>query len=166
MAVIDMRMTNEQEVLLRQNNALDKVKPAQMIKILRKGGNVLTKAIRAASPVSGTNRKFRGNTIKSGNLRRSVGITVAKNREFPMLFVGPRTGRRYKDDGWYAPFIVLGTKARPLKRQSRSKGRTQYTGKTKGFIAKNDFVEKATMQAEEQVRNIIVNKITEIINTI
>jgi len=52
-------------------------------------------------------------THKPGELRRSVGVVNSKKyRKQALIYVGPRKGVRWANDGWYGHFLEFGTQAR------------------------------------------------------
>jgi len=70
---------------------------------------------RAAKPLIKTARK----NIKgvSRTLAMSIGVIIAKRTRNPLVFVGPRIGRRSKFDGWFAHFYEYGTTLRMPRRR-------------------------------------------------
>lgn len=63
---------------------------------------------------------YTGRVKKPGTLKRSIGVKKARNA--PVALVGPRTGSRQRNDGWYAHFHEDGTKTgiRPKRFMKRA----------------------------------------------
>jgi hypothetical protein len=83
---------------------------------------------------------------KTGTLRKSMGIVNAKKSA--SIYVGPRSGKRYKHDGYYAKFLTPGWNHKTRKRGAKV---TPIKG--------NDFIEKGYKQTIAQVEQDIGNSI-------
>ena len=69
---------------------------------------VLSGAVRAsAKPIVDEARRLV--PVRTGNLKKSIGVTKARTKGTTMRFyVSPRKGGKY--DGWYGHFVELGTR--------------------------------------------------------
>ena len=56
-------------------------------------------------------------THRSGELSRSIGPYLSKNRNISTVYVGPRTKNVEKaNNGWYGHYVELGTKGYTVKK--------------------------------------------------
>lgn len=128
-----------------------------MMSIFRKAAAPVNRAIKSNTPVRSSKKPIRsGNKqIKGaatsgirwpGNLKASIGNIAGKGK-YPTLYVGPRMGSKYKNDGWYGKFLINGTKyikANPFvgKAWESTKGKAeQIVEKDSGEIARK-FLQK------------------------
>jgi len=81
----------------------------------------------------------RKNEVRPGNLKRSIARIprIKGSRDNKIRLVGPRSGSKYKNDGWYGHMVEQGT--------SHSKA--------------NPFQQRAASQAETGIENIIVDAV-------
>jgi HK97 gp10 family phage protein len=81
----------------------------------------------------------RKNEVRPGNLKRSIARIprIKGSRDNKIRLVGPRSGSKYKNDGWYGHMVEQGT-----------------------FHSKaNPFQQRAASQAETGIENIIVDAV-------
>jgi len=143
-----------------QNIPNDKVKRRELLKILRRQSKPLLASIKSKVPISDGFIKVRGGSVKrknktnqtgeveAMNLKKSFKIKTGKSKMMPNVAVGPNRGGRGKNDGWYAHFVLYGTK----------------------HIQGDDFVKRGADQvlpaisvtASEQLRKYIVKKTKQI----
>jgi len=98
---------------------------------------------RAAKPILRTARQ---NVPKrTRNLMKSIQVFPSKSREFPAVWIGVRSGRRSKFDGWYGHFIHFGTKG--FGKRNRSAGVTLGYAKGGGGIKATPFMTDALTQS-------------------
>lgn len=106
-------------------------------------------ARRAAKPlVKSARRKA---PSKTGNLRKSIGtIGLRSHNGAAAVFVGPRSGRRNKYDGWYAHFVEFGSRGVVrYNTKHRKKGqRYKSDNKAKPFMRPAYDQEKGNMMKE------------------
>lgn len=135
------------------------------------GLRVLRVAIAAAAPVGTKGRKYKGETIRPGALKRSIGSSLRKQRGGTGLIgkagidVGKRRGRK----GSTAPhghLVALGTTLRFRGRKTkRSRGkvvgivRTSATRRFTGRMTPNPFVRSATASVATNVLQVTRERI-------
>jgi|GEM_PF-4407849 len=118
------------------------LKPEKMLNILRLGSLPVANAIKARTPIAGQTiiRRTRSGKVAAtylpGNLRRSVKIFSAKDKEKPAVFVGFAAGEKNTNDGWYASIVENDTVKRETKRKQINRGRRKGSNMVKkGFDA-------------------------------
>jgi HK97 gp10 family phage protein len=95
------------EVLTDFMDVCDKNEAKLVRKATVAGARVILKAAKANCPVSAD-----GNyNHEKGNLKKSLKMRVLKPVEKgkQLVLVGPETGKKAKNDGWYARFVENGT---------------------------------------------------------
>lgn len=107
-----------------------KILPSKMsrqlqMKALRAGSKPLVKAARINAPK------------RTRTLSKSVGVVNDKDRRGAALWVAIRTGRKFKNDGWYGWFVERGTKGHG--KRTRSKGSVSYAKKGSGLKGTHFF---------------------------
>lgn len=90
----------------------DKVKRREVVKILRRSARDTVKEARNQAPKSKKAHTIKGGKrFEPGNLKKSIGIQVARRSQNPMIFVKPRSARM--TDGYYGrAFVIPGHKTR------------------------------------------------------
>lgn len=93
----------------------DRGKRKSVERVLRKAARSTVVAARGEVPV------------RTGNLKKSIGVVRARRSRDPLLYVGPRGGRRYKNDGFYGGFVEQGTKKgiQPNRYMARAYNKTK-----------------------------------------
>lgn len=122
-----------------------KVSKQIQMKSIRQGARILVKAVKAEAPK------------RTGILSKSVGVTTDKSRVASM-YVGVRTGRKQKYDGWYGWFVHGGTKG--VGKRKRSASGTTYSKSGKGIKA-NPFFQRAWDATQESVYEAIKRALQE-----
>lgn len=84
----------------------------QLKKVLRKNAKPLVRKAKSNIPkaLKEVHRYKDGKIVethKPGNLRKAIGILSL--RRTAAVYVGPRAGAKYKNNGWYGHFLELGT---------------------------------------------------------
>jgi HK97 gp10 family phage protein len=81
----------------------------------------------------------RKNEVRPGNLKRSIARIprIRGSRDKKIRLVGPRSGSKYKNDGWYGHFVESGTV----------------------HSTANPFQQRAATQAESGIENILVDAV-------
>lgn len=93
----------------------DRTKRTEILKILRNQMKPIQNAVKAKAPkhnkvVIRTNKSGQKFTYEVGNLSKSISIITQKRTKEPIVFVMPKIGKRAKNDGYYARFVIYGTK--------------------------------------------------------
>jgi len=104
--VIDVKVKmNAEEIVMNLEKLEKKIQRKFVRKAMREGAKVLLNEARARVPV------------RTGNLKKSLGINTRTKKGNIEMYVSPRKGGKY--DGYYGLFVELGTKkmsARPFLR--------------------------------------------------
>lgn len=146
----------------------DKVKKAEMLKLL---GQIATSTVSAAksfAPVSTKKHTISGPTrtkkvIQPGNLKRSIGKIVGKRglgKENAVLYVGPKS-KGIKNDGWYGHIVEYGHNIYKTGFKRNTKGNKEFnkTG-AKGFVEGKNFMSRAYEQTKGGVTQESEAKVT------
>lgn len=106
----DIVVSGMRELALQLDQFPEKLQRKSLDKVLRRGGNYIVQLAKNLVPA------------QSGKLRRSIRVTIVKNRGDGMLTARIIAGRRgKKDDPYYALFVERGTKPheeRPKNKKS------------------------------------------------
>ena len=168
----------------------DKVKKAEMLKILGQVANPSMVTARGLAPKSDKPHKSRGHTIQPGNLKKSIGKITGKRglgKENAVLYVGAKVkkGKWGYGDGWYAHLVEYGHNIYNNKgsvvRKGKTKGRLKHTlarishktqGNVTGRVEGSNFFQTAydmtrgrmTLDAELKMAKYIQKQITRLSN--
>lgn len=125
-------LIGEKEIKRMLNGLPDKLSKRVIIQGEKRAARPLVRAAKRNAPVSSRSqmtwwgrrrRKYPEVKISPGTLKKSIGTLPIKSRnEFPGIMIGPRTGKRFKHDGWFGIFPEYGTKGYII-RKGRFKGR-------------------------------------------
>ena len=101
----------------------------------------------------------RKNEVRPGNLKRSIARIprIRGSRDNKIRLVGPRSGSKYKNDGWYGLFIEKGWNHNTSKKGS-AKHRSKKLSGGKSIRA-NPFQQRAASQAEIGIENILLDAV-------
>lgn len=115
----DIRGIDELSIILRKFPS--RIEKKILKSSLRKASKVIVKRARNTVPV------------RTGNLRRSIGIVVNKtnSKSAPSMSIGPRKGKKLKNDGWYGHLVEFGAPARgvaaqPFMRPAAEEGSAEF----------------------------------------
>lgn len=99
------------EEVARQITSLtdDKMKVREIRKVLRRQSKPILRAVKAATPIAKKPITVRGEKYLPQNLKKSMAIKTGKSKTYPNVLVGPRMGKKYKNDGFYIYFLQYGT---------------------------------------------------------
>jgi acyl-CoA-binding protein len=145
-ALIEIEGFEELQSKLKQ--LPDKVKRAELLKILGQVANTTVKVMRAEAPESEEPHVARKKTIQPGNLKRSIGKIISKKgrgRENAILYVGPKS-KGIKNDGWYGGIVSGGHNVyrKGFKRKVHKAGSSlRYSQEAKSFVPGDPFNERA-----------------------
>lgn len=89
--------------------------------------------------------------VRTGNLKKSIGMVRGRSLYSPTVFMGPKKGGRH--DGWYGRMVSGGTYQRgPQSGMYAGSDKKRYTeGRGKTGQAPNPFMEIALKAKEEEV---------------
>lgn len=127
----------------------DKIKRREVVKILRRAARDTVKEARSQAPKSKKAHVFRGGKrFEPGNLRKSIGVQVARKSRNPMIFVKPRSSGKY--DGFYGrAFVIPGHKTRGKGRRvpadpfmNRAQEKTQGKVSSESVKGVEDYLKK------------------------
>lgn len=149
MAFATVEIKGEDELMRCLRILPQKVSKQLQMKALREGSKPLIKAIREEAPK------------RTGTLIKSVGSTVDRQNKGAGLWVGIRTGKKQKYDGWYGWFVHAGTKG-VGKRKRTKEGITYKYGSGHGITA-DPFVERAWNEEHENVFGNIKKVLQEVV---
>ena len=148
-SLIEIKGFAELEAKIKQ--LPDKVKRAEMLKILGQVANPTVSAARANAPQSKKEHLISGKrtrkVVQPGNLKKSIGKITGKRglgKQNAVLYVGPKSKGK-KNDGWYGMFVEKGT----VKQQSNPFMNRAYE-QTKGGVTANAEV-KVTKYIQKQI---------------
>lgn len=165
--------------------ANDKDKKKEILLILRQVAKPTVLAVQFAAPLKKDwkTHTARGEKIKAGNLKRSIGIINSKLSN-PTVFVGPKLKGAFK--GWYGLMVDKGHniynnekkytvyKRKKTERTRSNLGRIRGRGinKTQGKVDPVNFIEKGynvtkgqvTADAEKKVAIFIQRRINKLSN--
>lgn len=117
----------------------DKMKRREVIKILRRAARDTVKEARNQAPKSKRRHMFKpkadrvAKMINPGNLRKSIGVEVARQAKNPMIFVRPKSSGKY--DGFYGrQWVIPG-----------------HPKKGGGKVAPNPFMDRAFERTEGKI---------------
>ncbi|QLE02885.1 HK97 gp10 family phage protein [Galbibacter sp. BG1] len=130
----------------------DKAKKREMVKILRKSAQTTVKAARQEAPQSSRPHYLRGGKkIQPGNLKKSIGVQVARKAKNPMIVVRPKSSGKY--DGFYGrAFVIFGHNVyRAGFKRSRKGNRSRNSLGAKAVIKANPFMNRAYQRTEGKV---------------
>lgn len=149
----------------------DKTKKREIIGILRQVAGETVRITKKNAPISKKEHLITGKrsrkVIQPGNLKRSIGVIVAKrgkSGENPTIAVGARAGLKYKNDGFYGHMVEGGHTLylgynRKKETKYRKNSSTYVDGK---FFMKKSFQEakgKATAESEQRIAKYIQRKL-------
>ena len=116
--------TEEMNYILQ--NLPNKINRRVLLSAFRSAAKPLVKEAKRKVPVSGKKafatvhrhvQKRQVTTLtrvhKPGQLKRSIGTINSRSKQKPSVWVGPRKGNKFKDDGWYGHFVEFGTIKQP-----------------------------------------------------
>jgi HK97 gp10 family phage protein len=112
---VDQTVVNQRDIqkVINKLKRLPKEYQGSVLKkVLRRNAKAVVKAAKGNVPVAKktVKRYINGKVVATytpGNLKRSIGVLPL--RKTSSVFVGPRAGERYKNDGWYGHFVENGT---------------------------------------------------------
>ena len=150
----------------------DKVKRAEMLKVLRQVANPTLNVARSKVPVQRSYSNIKSKrSVVGGSLRQSLGIITGKGPN-PTVYVGPRvfkgkkaatSGRNTFGNGWYGAIVDQGHKIynnQSLKGTVTKKGRKRITneritrkrtGVSSGVVAGSFFMKRSYDITQGQV---------------
>jgi len=132
--LIDVRVKmNAEEIVMNLEKLEEKIQKKLVRKAMRAGAKVLLEEAKARVPV------------KTGNLKKSLGINSRTKKGNIVMYISPREGKSAKYDGFYGRFVELGHILR-----ERCKGKR---GKIIKHISPKPFLRPAfEAKGEEAVR--------------
>lgn len=102
-----------EEVSKKLTKLPDKLKKRKVMQILRDASRPMVKGVKNEAPIIESGRsmwiKDVGKTIDPRSLKKSIGFIAAKRTKNPVGYIGPRTGKRTKNDGFMGFWIVRGS---------------------------------------------------------
>jgi len=146
MAAITVKLEGVDTLMAELKTLDDKYKRQSLKKVLRAASNPVLKRMRALAPM-GKRDQIGKQPHTAGNLRRSIWKRFNRDRNNPVIYVGPN--RRKGVDAFYSHMVIGGTKAHDIPK----KGNITFTTKTGKSVtvksvrhpgtAGSDFVTKA-----------------------
>lgn len=124
-----------------------------MLPVLRQVAEPTVKAARSLAPKSQAPHHRYSNgkiiaTYQPGNLSKSIGKIVGRDKNNAVLYVGPRAGKNRKYDGFYGNFVEAGTVHMPAQ---------PFMGpayaQTKGMVTKN-AEQKVARKIQQQINKL------------
>jgi HK97 gp10 family phage protein len=94
--------------------------------------------------------------VKTGNLKKSLGINTRTKKGNIIVYVSPREGKKAKYDGFYGRFVELGHILR-----EKGKGRN---GKVIGHVPPKPFLRPAFETKGEEAIKVFVKTLKEEVN--
>ena len=149
----DFEVQGVDELIRRMKFTDDKLNRSLQLKILKDAGKPIQRDAKANAPVTDDYVKIKGNLIKPGTLKRSIGFITGKSKEWPNVQIGARVKGSFGDyrGGWFAHFVHDG-------HLIRNRGKS--SGTNHGTTSDNPFLEDAyktnKVQVEENIKKSVV----------
>jgi len=132
MPSVSIGIEGDKEAVKYLNMLATKFQRRILVRVARKAVKPLIQRAKSLAPRSGRKtyitahrdysrrtRSFSTRLVKrrSGELARSIGVYLPKNRQVAAVYVGPRTKNvQQANNGWYGHFLELGTKGYVVKK--------------------------------------------------
>lgn len=146
--------------------ANDKDKKKEMIAILRRIAADTVRVAKSEAPVgkraARSNIQTRKVVYMPGNLKKSIGVIVAKRSEDPMVVVGPKALKQskkfadtnYRVDGWYGHIVSYGhnnyRSGFKRKHSSSDKAKAHNSSGARSRSEGNPFMDRAYAKTKGQ----------------
>ena len=169
MSSVTVKLEGVSELIKELKKVDDKYKTKSLKRVLRAASNPVMKRMRALSPVGKRDQTGTyGHTNKDaphtkGNLKRSIGKKFNKDKNNPVIYVGP--DRRKGIDAFYAHIVIGGSDAHKVPKK---RGVVKFVSKTGKNVTVgqfnhpghkgNDFVSKAYQQTRATTMKIMKEK--------
>ena len=89
-------------------NASDKLTRKVLISAMRQAATPIVKAMKANTPVSGRDYENEKYERSSGDLKKSIGKIIGKNKRRATLYIGPRVKGKFEYMGYIGHWVEFG----------------------------------------------------------